>query len=239
MSSPYLVQQLARTRLLGEIGQLGLHVKYPDEFEYYLCALELVNPATKETLMYFVFPIMPSSEEFSKSFLANTRLTAGGSITVMSPIFEPFEFQLDGSFGRDFKWVAGETATNLVSGFASKKTFEEKFTYFNDKVKTGYACHKMLEKIILESMVLDDNGLRHLYFYNQAFNQRYIVQVVNMRFRQDVNTNMIWNYSLTLRAIAPLANFITDEQNYSLSLNLAADSIIQTVGKRVSTIISL
>ena len=58
-----------------------------------------------------------------------------------------------------------------------------------------------------KSVGLDDNGkpLR-LYFYNMALGESYLVAIPpsGVQYSQDVSKNMIWNYNLTMMALAPL-----------------------------------
>ncbi len=44
-----------------------------------------------------------------------------------------------------------------------------------------------------------------VFYYNLAFNDRYLVTPVSMNFSQDLSKNMIWNYSINLKAISPVS----------------------------------
>jgi hypothetical protein len=46
--------------LLATVGRAAIHSQFPDDFEYYLCALELVRTDDSTTEEFLVFPVMPS-----------------------------------------------------------------------------------------------------------------------------------------------------------------------------------
>ncbi|HQF50625.1 MAG TPA: hypothetical protein PK588_07635, partial [Paludibacteraceae bacterium] len=48
------------TQMAQDLGRGVLHQIYPNDFEYYMLALELVDGANN-TIDYFVFPVMPSA----------------------------------------------------------------------------------------------------------------------------------------------------------------------------------
>ena len=46
--------------LLTSIGRAGLNALFPNDFEFYMVALELVDSESR-TIEYFSFPILPSN----------------------------------------------------------------------------------------------------------------------------------------------------------------------------------
>jgi hypothetical protein len=96
-----------RNGLLNSIGRSGLNMKYPDEFELYVIALELTDE-NFITQQYFVFPINPSSIEETEPKLTNIRKTLGGITVLRNTTFVPTQISLSGTFGRNFKVLIGE-----------------------------------------------------------------------------------------------------------------------------------
>ena len=90
--------------------------------------------------------------------------------------------------------------------------------------KTGYGLTKMMQKILTAATKLDPNGKPYrLVFTNHAFNTAYYVEVVQDNYSMDENNNMIWNYSIELRAVAAYTtiksvnDFLGQVMNQSLS----------------------
>lgn len=193
--------------LLRDIGMSGLNVAYPNEFEVYMCALELVSAKTNKTLSYFVFPVMPESISQDQQYGINIKRTSLGIVSMSTQGFIPKEINLSGTFGRSFKTLVGDIYVDLsssVRGVALKDKVENVLSVFDQRVKTGYGCTKVLEEIIENSRLIDSSGPRLLYFYNLAFNSRFIVAPISLRFSQDMSNNTMWKYSLSLKALAPL-----------------------------------
>lgn len=231
-------QQKNKLQLLGKSA---LHTEFPDEFELYLIALELVSSSkTEETLMYFVFPIMPNSISESEKFGNNIIKTAGGIVTLSNTTFLPISINLSGSFGRSLKYVIGTQFFNLVQGFSLKKENRADLlkktqkALFDQNIKTGYGCCKILQDIVRESKLIDENGPRILYYHNLAFNSRYIVKPDDIVFSQEVgSSNMIWNYRLSLTAIGESSVFQMKQDYRNDSLALGGANIIQKVGSQI------
>ncbi len=88
-----------------------------------------------------------------------------------------------------------------------KSTNSLKSASFDPSVKNGYGCTKILQAIISKSNGVDKDGLPfRLYFYNMALGESYLVVVppTGLVLNQSLQRNMIWEYSLTMTAIAPL-----------------------------------
>jgi len=76
---------------------------------------------------------------------------------------------------------------------------------------------KMLEKILDSAWKLDDKQKPHiLIFSNYARNNSYVVEPLQMSFSQGVDNNMIWFYSIELKAVAD-GNLV--KSNFSKSTN--------------------
>jgi len=212
----------AANRLLGlaaEIGMKTLSSMYPNDFDYYLCALELTTSDDK-TIDYLAFPVNPDS--MSKSMPnRNTVKRSMGAVTVLSnPVFTPQEITISGSFGRGFKILTTKapdpdvTYMSTVSGKYSLYSISKKnglgsihVSSFDLNSKTGYGVIKILEAIIDKSVALDKEGKPcKLYFYNMALGESYLVTVPPSGFQlhQDLSKNMIWSYNLTLQIISPI-----------------------------------
>lgn len=224
------------------IGKNAMNVKYPKEFELYLCALELTNEVGK-TLRYFIFPIMPSTLEELKPKITNVKKTLAGVTTLKTPTFIPTDITLSGNFGRKFKVLLGTDYVDLISSF---KDSSDKVTgnsvgaglkeVFDDRIKTGYGCTKILEDIVDESNAIGDDGqLRKLIFHNPALGNSYYVVASNLRISQSEQTNMIWNYSLQLKSIAPLDSLRTKAEQESASKRLNVTGYVQ---KKVDKVIN-
>lgn len=199
-------------------ARASLHYLYPDDFEYYTFALELVD--SDDNLVDFLwFPILPSSLDFSRQHLVNIKKTASAVIDLINPTFNPFPVNFQGNFGRNFKLLIGQKVFEGVA--ANGEAYKTK--NFSAEVKTGYGATKMLERILQSSTALDSNSRPYrLYMYCPAFNANYLVEVINSKFFQNESTNMIWNYSVQFMVLAP-ANQVKTNFSRSLTKLLAAD----------------
>jgi len=63
-------------------------------------------------------------------------------------------------------------------------------------------------------------------------NQQFLVECKNIRFDQNMQNNMIWNYNLTLKAIAP-AFSVRGDENSSL-VNILSSSVINSGFETIS-----
>ncbi len=134
-----LIDSIKQTLL--DSGKQAMSSKYPNDFEFYMIALELVSVGTGKTLKYFVFPVMPNSMSNQKAFNTFIQQTYGGVSVNTTSVFTPFDISLIGDFGKGLKILIGETLHDVFF------TLDE----FNSKVKTGYGCVKMLENILCKS----------------------------------------------------------------------------------------
>jgi hypothetical protein len=216
-------------------GKWLLHQQHPDEFEYYMCAIELLdsNLSTKE---YFIFPIMPSGINYNNTSLTKITKTAGGVSVLKNSQFVPKNLSINGTFGRSFKILLGNNYQDLVSNFSAKniketiKTGGKRFVEnFNKSVKSGYACTKLLETILNQSNQKDDLGKNHyMIFYNLAFNQSFFVEFEDETYSMTQESNMIWQYSFKLKAIAPSNNYLkTKKDDLQTNKQLVVNNLIQ------------
>lgn len=221
--------------LLSQIGRAGLHSAFPDDFEFYACSFELTD--SKDQLIdSLVFPIMPESISTNKMFINNQKKTASGVVSMFDDSFVPFDINLSGNFGRKMRLLtsSGEVIFSALRNFTKKRSGEYKPRAFNVNVKTGYGAIKRLEKILNDSHSIDDSGNPvRLYFYNLSMNQQFLVECKNIRFDQNMQNNMIWNYNLTLKAIAP-AFSVRGDENSSL-VNILSSSVINSGFETISS----
>lgn len=204
-------------RLLNRLGRSTLHSLYPNDFEAYTIALELVDSEDR-VVDFFVFPIMPDSisEDYSK--ISNTRKTAGGITALTTPNFTSRTVSIEGNFGRNFKFILANNTVvdasaihfsvrsgNYVGGYGGAGGVEEKSSVFRNQIKTGYGCYKILYGIHEKSTTLDHrNQPFRLYFYNLAQGQHYLVKSLSLMSSQSLDENMLWNYEYQMEAIAPI-----------------------------------
>jgi hypothetical protein len=224
-----------RNALLVSAGKRALNIKYPDEFELYVIALELVDESFN-TLRYFVFPVNPSSIEESKPQLTNIKKTLGGVTVLKNTTFVPTRINISGSFGRNFKVLLGSTYEDFLSSFVSpvfgfitnKSLLKGVKQIFDDRIKSGYGCCKILEDIIEENKKIGTDGqIRKLIFHNPALGNSYIVEPGELSFKMSEQTNMIWNYSLSFTSVAPLESLLSQQQLQSASKQLVINGYMQ------------
>ena len=203
--------------LIDKLGKNVVHNLYPNDFEAYTVALELVD-SNDRTVDFFVFPVMPDSitEDYSK--ISNTRKTAGGITALTTPNFTSREITIEGSFGKNFKFVLGNNVVvdanalqfsvrsgNYIGGNGGLEAVEEKSSVFRNQIKTGYGCYKILYGIHEKSTTLDYNNQPfRLYFYNLVQGKHYLVKSLSLMSSQTLDENMLWNYEYTMEAIAPI-----------------------------------
>lgn len=71
---------------LRTVGKVNLNANYPEEFELYLFAFELLDGDGK-TIKYFVFPVNPSSFKQTDRPVENIQKTMAGLAVVSNPTF--------------------------------------------------------------------------------------------------------------------------------------------------------
>lgn len=228
--------------LLESLGRASLHALFPNEVEYYFCALELID-SVGSTVDYLAFPVVPDMSQTNPQ-ITNIRKTAGGIVSLGSSTFIPKSISLNGNFGKKFRILLGGgtdlsfSALNLsaskgvfkksdIGVLGKRNTFSIRKMVFNPQIKSGYGAIKILQAICDKSTGIDDFGKPYqLYFYNPTLGEEYVVKVIDLTLSQSKDKNMIWSFQLNLRAIAPLEGILTASKvTGSLVLLLAQDNI--------------
>lgn len=231
---------LRYSQLNNVIGKKAVSALYPNDFELYITALELVD-SKKNTKAYFLFPIQPFSISTSYTPIQNIKKTVGGITVLNTETFSPTDTTLQGNFGRKFKFLIGKELVNFSSILLTPDQEQKSFVQeFDPSIKTGYGCIKVLEKIIKTSNTLDENKKPYsLYLYNLAIGQNYLVKIPSLSFSQNQENNMIWSYSMNIKSLIEVEK-IRDVSQRSLAVNLAANDTIQkTVDSAISFVTSL
>ena len=128
--------------------------------------------------------------------------------------------------------VAYSTSRGVYDLYQAKsKSLIVNYPNFDVGVKSGFGAMNLLRAIIAKSNGIDDQGLPfRLYFYNMALGESYLVTVPSngLTLNTDAdNSNTLWNYNLTLTAIAPLS-LVLSKKAYEGSLkNSLQTGIIQ------------
>lgn len=237
------VANQALNSLLKESGRIIANSQYPDEIEYYLCAIELVDPNTQLTTDYFVFPIHPDNIRISDQKIQNVTKTSNGLVSLENSTFTPKQISISGNFGRKFRILAGDGSTlpNSVSndevqkGIADvrgTKTSGIKLPDFNLNYKSGYGMTKILEKLFQKSSRVNNNNPLQMFLYCYAFNCNFLVQPLNVQFSQNKSMNMIWEYNLNVTALAP-ADSIKSTDKYKTTLSRMASEAFISKGVQV------
>ena len=224
-------------RLKADIGKSAISALYPQDFEYYLCAFELVDG--KETVDYFVFPIQPSSIQKNEPSRTNIKSSMSGITVLKNSSVIPQEISLKGNFGRNFKILSmlGVAFEGVGTGIGDVGQtgggLGLKVPMFSASVKTGYGATKLLQSILKKSNQINTKTGKpyQLYFYNMALGESYLVTTTpsgNM-FSQSEDTNMIWQYTI----LSPLSEVTTFRNEFERSVLLLSNNSIQ---KNVNTV---
>lgn len=236
------------------IGGQALASLYPNDFEWYMVALELAD-SNDNTIDYLTFPIMPDSISKTEPTRTNIKKAMAGVTVLSTPSYSPQEINIKGSFGRQFKILINPKPS--VSIDASSKSVSAgkyhlfditkksgsisglAFSNFNLNVKTGYGVMKILQAMISKSVGLDEKSGRplRLYFYNMALGESYLVSIPpsGVQFSQDLSKNMVWNYNMTMIALAPL-EAVSNKNDKSFDKLLP--SVIQTGVNEVASVVT-
>lgn len=238
------VDNVARKYSAGieQLGKVAMNARYPNEFELYMIALELIDSRGK-TLNYFIFPVMPSSLSEDSQQIHNIKRTLGGVSVLSTAGFVPTDITLSGNFGRKFRVLLGDNWQDITSSFLdgsgqmTKDSFKEgSKEVFDQRVKTGYGCCKVLEEIVNSANLLDSiGGVKTMIFHNLALGNSYVVKSMGLTFSQTQESNMIWQYSLRLKSIAPLSALYSSKQLREQRLRLGVQGFLQS---RVNTLVN-
>lgn len=229
---------------VSAIGRKAMAAIYSNDFELYITALELID-SRGDIVEYFIFPLNPTSISVSKPRIQDIAKTAGGTVTTETSTYMPQDIFMEGNFGRKFKFLIGKELVDFqafsLSQVANKFAENYNNQVFSDTIKTGYGCIKILERIIDKSSTLDSYGKPYyLHLYNLAFGQSYIVKVVNQPiFKQSQDKNMIWEYSIQFKTLAPLAEMQAEPSALSNLRLLGISEIQRNINKTNGSIIQL
>lgn len=223
------------SKLLKEIGMNTLSSLYPSEFEYYLCAFELVSGG--KTVDYFIFPIQPSAISITDTRRTNIKKSMSGITIIKNSAFNPKNIEIKGSFGKRFKILMKEgVAFGGDISFDSNKIGGIRTPQFSADIKTGFGACKLLQKILDDANKTSSTGEpNQLYFYNMAFGESYLVEInpQGTMFSVTEDQNMIWQYSVSMTVVAMLEDVLKSSDLQS-SKKLLNASNIQNISNTVA-----
>lgn len=195
-------------RIFDAGGEGLLHALFPNNFELYFFAFELEDEL--KVTDRFIFPISPTSLTINEPKISTVIKTSGGVINLFNTSYNPMMITLSGDFGRDFKLLVANKS-NLDGVKNSKTRFRENWVdqyknvaeFINPFIKTGFGAFNELKRIIRKSTQLTATGKPYrLIFYNLAFSEIYLCQVLEFNPSMNVDKNMIHQFSLTMKAIS-------------------------------------
>ena len=205
--------------LVNTVGRSTVHAIFPTDIEVYLMALELTT-STGDTIDYFVFPIMPNMISKTEPTRTTIKKTSGGTTVYTNPSYVPQEISIRGNFGRHFRiffsprtvpgaGLAWSTNAGVFDLYQAQNRGRLSFRtpLFNAGVKTGYGATRIMKAIINKSNGIDIYGQPfRLFFYNLALGESHLVTVPpnGLTLTQNLDKNMIWEYSLNLTTLAPV-----------------------------------
>lgn len=202
--------------LVSNEGKVLLHAIFPNDFEYYLMAFELMDD--KNVIERFIFPVNPDSYSSSEDFLTDVKKTTYGVVTLTNNSFQPRRLSLNGTFGRKFRIMLGSRGSSgellmklpdlenrmmQMSGMGMGGLIDA--TSFIPNIKTGYGALRLMEKIIQMSKMARNGKPLKLIFYNMTYNEQWVVRVNTFAKNMSKDNNMVWEYSLEMDAVAPAA----------------------------------
>lgn len=207
------------------IGKAALHAMAPDNYEYYMCSLELIDCSGNQ-VGFISFVVMPNNITESTTPIQTQTKTKNGMVTLFNDSFAPVNISLQGTFGRKFKIV-----TDMVDPSEKGKNFFNgnigKIVGIEIAVKSGYGLTRVLQYILKKTNELDTQGRPYiLLFNNYSFNSSYVVDVMSYSFNQSIENNMLWFYELQLKAIAPGSAVRNSKQNNAQLLKVVASNAI-------------
>lgn len=220
---------------MSTIGKSVLHSIAPDNIEYYLCTLELLDFDRNQVGM-ITFTVMPNNISESSSPIQSQVKTNSGIITLFNESFAPINISIQGTFGRRFRIVS-----NILNPVENSKTynfFNGNFAKLKMGYKSGYGMIKVLEYILKTANKLDNKGRPYiLVFNNFSFNTSYVVDVVNFSFNNSIENNMLWFYDIQLKAVATAESIFTETERFTKFLvNVASNSIANSLTKFLNDI---
>lgn len=234
-----------------------MHVMSPFNYEYYLSAFELVD-SNGRTVMYFQFPLNPQSITVSEQRGHDIQRTFSSVVVTDSDTFVPTIIDISGNFGRELKVMALNKSGRTEIGTAAAMISEEfttdaihntyrarkwsKMIGANTLVMTGYGAIKMMQIITsCDTLLGKDNQPFKLIFHNYSAGDSMWVKVKNLQIKQSLDSNMIWNYTCNMDAIAP-AEYVCGIFSKKKALKMMAIGVanrtISDVAKKVAVAIA-
>lgn len=202
-------------RLVADIvtnaGRSVLNYQFPDEFEYYLFAVELVDSQGRQVDM-LVFPVLPENIQLTKPALTNVKKTSGGVVVLSTPTFTPNDITIQGTFGRKLRVVSRGNVVNVGAAFQSSlksrlsqrgESLRTLANEFSPTVKTGFGVTKLLENLFLKYNQQSDTGPLKMFVYNRTFSDDFLVEPLMFEAAQSKEQNMIWYYTMRFKTLAP------------------------------------
>lgn len=242
MDPAVLLERDRYLALLADLGKGTLNALYPDEFEYYMMSLELAD-YKDQTIEFFSFPVLPKNFSEVEQTDTNIKKTLSSVTSIKSTGFIPRDLRISGNFGRSLKFLLGSEFINgsaftlsAEQGSGDAETSQEA-QVFSNIIKTGYGCFKMLESILRKSKKTDEGLPRRLYFYNPAVGNSYLVEFMEMNKSTSQEENMIWGYSLFLRAIAPLSS-LRDSSSGSIAKTNSKNAVNNFINVQANGLVS-
>jgi hypothetical protein len=220
---------------IATFGRAALAAKFPDDFEYYGMQFELQNSqgVVKDSLY---FPIMPNQISETCTDLVNIKKSSTSVVVLTNTTFPIRQISIGGTFGRKAKILIVDLPNKNKSSLNVGARPQ-----FSTKIKTGFGLLKVLERIIKQSVSVDEYGQPHfLFLYNFALGNNYLVEVCDYSFNMSMENNMLWNYQLNLKATATAeqANSRTGGGN-SLMKRMMIDAINKSVNRLVSNLTNM
>jgi len=226
---------------IEKVGRAAAHTLFPDNIEYYLCSLELID-GEGNTQGFMTFSVMPDNLIESETAITSITKTNSGLVTLFSDSFIPKQISIQGSFGRKIRFLLGNVEpqnNKSVKYFdmnaawkggamaAGINTAGDGLFLGQPLIKTGYGLIKMLKKFVEMSRKLDQNGQPHLLiFTNYVLNTAYVVEVLQDSYSQSVQNNMIWFYSLEMKAVCPASAVKTANNQKNSLVSIVASGAI-------------
>ena len=124
--------------IIDSLGKAAVNALFPNDFEYYMCAFELVD-SDDNSLEYLVLPVMPSMISKSEPSVVSIKKTLAGISIITTSSFIPQDITIKGNFGRKFR-ILYTHKKGMISRILKVKTLKEfdmAVREFDQSIKTG------------------------------------------------------------------------------------------------------
>jgi hypothetical protein len=185
---------------ITDAGKAMAHARFPNEFEYYMVGIEITRG--EEITDRFFFPVMPNSIDIREQKITSIKKTSAGIVVYTNDSFIPKKITINGSFGRRVR--VSLLGNVYEDAFSFNYEYGDNKKKFSPTAKTGYGYTKILNALYNKSTTQKDGVPYLVKFYNMAYNSSYYVELESLSIQQNLESNMIWNYELTMTAIAPV-----------------------------------